>query len=217
MTLVMKSVFLFGLLIFFSCLSNAQESKKGIQNIKKIGFLYNNENEKNFIFDDEDYSYTTNKLKLQAFYNLGKWKSLDFELILQPQVQVLRHQLINEQFVLPSEENYQEKRIEFTTPKTIYLYAFELGFVMKKEVIEKLNFLITIGLGVATIDTRTERLAKGFTFIENGSLGFTYKTSDKILLYLGSNVGHVSNFDTKRPNNGYSFVGFEIGFSYLLK
>ena len=217
MTLVMKSVFLFGLLIFFSCLSNAQESKKGIQNIKKIGFLYNNENEKNFIFDDEDYSYTTNKLKLQAFYNLGKWKSLDFELILQPQVQVLRHQLINEQFVLPSEENYQEKRIEFTTPKTIYLYAFELGFVMKKEVIEKLNFLITIGLGVATIDTRTERLAKGFTFIENGSLGFTYKTSDKILLYLGSNIGHVSNFDTKRPNNGYSFVGFEIGFSYLLK
>lgn len=213
----MKSIFLFGVCVLFSYFSSAQESKNGIQNIKKVGFLYNNANEKNFIFDDKDYSYTTNTLKLQAFYNLGKWKSLDFELILQPQVQVLKHQLINEQFVLPSEENYQEKRTEFTTPKTIYLYAFELGFAMKKKVVDKLNFLITIGLGIAAIDTRTERLAKGFTFIENGSVGFSYKTSDKISLYLGSNVGHVSNFDTKRPNNGYSFVGFEIGFSYLLK
>lgn len=206
------------IVVFFSSfLSAAQASKKGILNIKKIGFLYNTAESDNFIFNDKDFTYTTNTYKIQAFYNLGSWKSLDFELIVQPQYQVLKHQLINEQFVLPSEENYQKKRTEFTTPKTMHLYAFELGFVMKKTLVKKLDFLVTIGLGLAAIDSRTERLAKGFTFIENGSLGVSYKITKKTFLYLGSNVGHVSNLDFKSPNAGFSIVGFEAGVSYLLK
>lgn len=204
-------------LFFSSLLSSAQATKKGIFNIKKIGFLYNKAHSDNFIFDDEDFTYATNTYKIQAFYNLGNWKSLDFELIVQPQYQVLKHQLINEQFVLPSEENFLEKRAEFTTPKTMHLYAFELGFVMKKALLKKLDFLITIGLGLAAIDTRTERLAKGFTFIENGSLGLSYKITKIFFLYLGSNIGHVSNLDFQSPNAGFSFVGFETGISYILK
>ena len=203
--------------VFSSFLSAAQASKKGILNIKKIGFLYNNAQSNNFIFDDKDFTYTTNTYKIQAFYNLGSWKSLSFDLIVQPQYQVLEHQLINEQFVLPSEENYQEKRTEFTTPKTMHLYAFELGFLIKKTLVKKLDFLVTIGLGLGAIDSRTERLAKGFTFIENGSLGVSYKITKKTFLYLGSNVGHVSNLDFQTPNAGFSIVGFEAGVSYVLK
>jgi hypothetical protein len=198
-------------------LSSAQEPKKAILNIKKIGFLYNYAVSDNFIFDDKDFTYATNTYKIQAFYNVGSWKSLDFELIVQPQYQVIQHQLINEQFVLPSEENYKEKRTEFTTPKTMHLYAFELGFVIKKTLLQKLEVLVTLGLGLAAIDTRTERLAKGFTFIENGSLGFSYKITNTTFLYVGSNIGHVSNLDFQSPNAGFSFVGFEAGISYLLK
>ena len=58
---------------------------------------------------------------------------------------------------------------------------------------------------------------RDFTFIENGSLGFSYALLPKTFLYLGANIGHVSNFDTKEPNNGYSFVGFEVGLSYCIK
>ena len=213
----MKIIFLFITLLFILTNITAQESKKGLFNIKKVGFLYNKANEKNFIFDDKDFSYSTNTYKLQAFYNLGTWKSLKFELILQPQMQILEHQLLNKQFVLPSEENYQEKRIEFTTPKTMHLYAFELGFVIKKKILNRLDYLIKIGLGIANIDTRTERLAKGFTFIENATLGLSYNLADKTFLSIGSNIGHVSNLDTQKPNNGYSFVGFEIGISYVIK
>ena len=206
------------LILFLSpLLSSAQEPKKGILNIKKIGFLYNYAVSDNFIFDDKDFTYATNTYKIQAFYNVGSWKSLDFELLVQPQYQVIQHQLINEQFVLPSEENYKEKRTEFTTPKTMHLYAFELGFVIKKTLLQKLDVLVTLGLGLATIDTRTERLAKGFTFIENGSLGFSYKITNTTFLYVGSNIGHVSNLDFQSPNAGFSFVGFEAGISYLLK
>ena len=106
----MKIIFLFITLLFGLTIITAQESKKGLFNIKKVGFLYNNTNDKNFIFDDKDFSYSTNIYKLQAFYNLGTWKSLKFELILQPQIQILEHQLLNKYFVLPSEKNYQEKK-----------------------------------------------------------------------------------------------------------
>ncbi|WP_240915409.1 acyloxyacyl hydrolase [Polaribacter sp. 20A6] len=205
--------------LFFTLIYSlkAQENKKGILNIKKVGVLYNTVNANNFIFEDEDYKYTSKTLKLQAFYNLGKWRSFDFELIVQPQIQVIKHQLLNSYFVLPSEENFEDKIIEFTTPKTMHLYAFELGFVIKREIVKNLDFQFTAGLGVATIDTRTERLAKGFTFLENASLGFSYKTTKKTALYIGSNIGHISNLDFQSPNNGYTFLGFEVGVSYIIE
>ncbi|MFY0604237.1 MAG: acyloxyacyl hydrolase [Flavobacteriaceae bacterium] len=79
---------------------------------------------------------------------------------------------------------------------------------------KKLHTEITVGLGFAYIDTRTERLAKGFTFIENGSLGISYQTSDKTSIYIGGNIGHVSNFEFQQPNDGYNVLGYEIGFRY---
>jgi hypothetical protein len=212
---MIKKQHLFLILCFTFFTLKAQETKRGILNIKKIGFLYNYANEDNILFDDVDYIYSTNTLKLQVFYDLGTWKNWGIELIVQPQIQSIKHQMTNPYFVLPSEEDYQNKIIEFTTPKTMHLYAFELGFVLKRELIKNLDFRITGGLGVATINTRTERLAKGFTFIENGSLGFSYKTTKKTALYIGSNIGHVSNLDFKTPNNGYTFLGFEVGITYL--
>jgi hypothetical protein len=215
--LIMIYKLLFFIVLFSPLSSASQASKRGILKLKKIGFLYTNAASNNFIFEDKDFTYTTNTYKLQAFYKLATYKSLEFELILQPQIQVLSHQLYNRFFVLPTEENFQEKIKEFTTAKTMHLYAFELGFSLKKELLKKLDVVLTAGLGLATIDTRTERLAKGFTFIENASLGVSYELATKAFLYVGTAIGHVSNFDTKRPNNGYSFVGFELGFSYLIE
>ncbi|WP_231874691.1 acyloxyacyl hydrolase [Polaribacter atrinae] len=211
-----KKKYLFFLFFILIYSLKAQENKKGILNIKKVGVLYNKANVKNFIFEDKDYKYSSNTLKLQVFYNLGEWKSFDIELIVQPQVQVIKHQLLNSYFILPTEENFEDKIIEFTTPKTMHLYAFELGFVLKREVIKNLDFQFTAGLGIATIDTRTERLAKGFTFLENASLGLSYKTTQKTALYIGSNIGHISNLDFKSPNSGYTFLGLELGISYIL-
>ena len=68
-----KKKFLFLLLPFTLFTLKAQETKKGILNIKKIGFLYNNADESNFLFNDKDYSYSTDTYKLQAFYRLGNW------------------------------------------------------------------------------------------------------------------------------------------------
>ena len=136
---------------------------------------------------------------------------------MQPQVQFLKHQLINEQFITPDQENYLEKRTEFTKAKMMNLYGLEFGFGAKKEITEKLNLQGTISLGLSFIDTRTERLTKGFTFIENFSLGFSYKIVKNSYLYIGTNFGHVSNLNFQKPNDGYNVLGIEIGYSYVLE
>jgi|TARA_B110000977_G_scaffold72736_1_gene98485 hypothetical protein len=56
-------------------------------------------------------------------------------------------------------------------------------------------------------------LPKGFTFIENISLGLSYKITDNTFLYVGTNVGHISNLDYQMPNTGFSVIGFEAGIS----
>lgn len=211
----MKKVLL--VFIFSTLMCTAQQTKKGILNFKKIGFLYNNVDEDSFLSADKDYTYTADVYKFQVFYDLGKWKSLDFDLIVQPQKQTIKHQLINEQFVTPDEDNYEAKRAEFTALKSINLYGLEIGLLIEQKIFEKLNAQVTLGLGLATINKRTERLAKGFTFIENASLGLSYKPFKKAFIYFGGNIGHVSNLDTQQPNSGYTFAGYEFGFSYLLK
>ncbi len=204
------------MLLFVVLLSFSQEKKKTSLKPYKVGFLYNFGVNENFIFNDVDYTYSTNTYKTQAFYKLGSWKNIDIEMIVQPQIQFLKHQLINEQFVTPDQENYLEKRTEFTKAKTLNLYGMELGFAAKKKVSEKLDIQGTISLGFSFIDKRTERLAKGFTFIENFSLGFSYKTLKNCYLYLGTNFGHVSNLNFQKPNDGYNILGLEIGYSYIL-
>ncbi|MDP5105260.1 MAG: acyloxyacyl hydrolase [Polaribacter sp.] len=212
----MLKTFLLTFLLFFFISLNAQEKNESILKPAKIGFLYNFGTNENFIFNDVDYTYATNTLKAQAFYNLGTWKNLNFELIVQPQVQFLKHQLINESFVLETEENYVEKRAEFTKPKTMNLYGLEFGFAVKKRLTDKLDFQGTVSLGFSYIDTRTERIAKGFTFIENFSVGFSHQIFTNSFMYLGTNFGHVSNLNFQQPNNGYNILGLEIGYSYIL-
>ena len=209
--------FTFLILFFTSVNYFSQTEKKSFLKPSKVGFLLNFGTNENFIFDDVDYKYNTKTYKAQAFYELGNWKNLKLELIVQPQVQFIKHQLINEQYVLPDEENYLEKRAEFTQLKKINLYALEFGLAIKKRLNTKLDLQGTISLGFSYIDKRTERVAKGFTFIENFSLGFSHQTFKNSFIYLGTNFGHVSNLNFQLPNDGYNILGLEIGYSYFIK
>lgn len=213
----MKVKVLFSFFILNACISFSQDKKSSKLKPYKIGFLYNYGTNENFINDDPDYTYSTRTYKNQAFYKLGNWKKLHFELIIQPQIQFLKHQLINEWYVTPDQENFQDKIIEFTQSKNIHLYALEFGFAAKKEIFKNIDFQGTISLGFSYIDKRTERLAEGFTFIENFSLGFSYNILKNSYLYIGSNFfGHVSNLNFQKPNDGYNILGLEIGISYKL-
>jgi hypothetical protein len=154
-------------------LVNGQE-KKTKPSVNKIGFIYSSAKQNNILFFDKDYDYKTNVYKFQLFYLLRKGKNWDINLIVQPQYQRAQHQLLNEQFITPDEENFELLREKFTQKKDISLYAFELGFQLRKLVFKNISFEATLGLGAGYISLESERLAKGFTFIENVSLGLVH-------------------------------------------
>lgn len=209
-------ILFFSLLIGYSAFGQKIIPKKNHFSPYKVGFVYSLGNEKNFLFDDDDYYYQSEVFKAQIYYLLTNWKGFVVDLVFQPQVQHLRHQLLNEQFVLPTEVNYLDRRTRFTNKKNMSLLAFETAFQVDKKLFHRLYAFIRIGLGIAFIDTETERLAKGFTFIENGSLGFHFLISNKLSLQVHAGVGHVSNFDLQQPNSGYNTVNSGIGFAFLL-
>lgn len=213
---MLRNVIVISFLLLFGVINAQDKIKKSVLIPNSLGILYNFTTEDNFLFNDPDYRYQAHVLKLQGFYSLRKWNNSGVELIVQPQIHKIQHQLINEQFVLPSESNYLEKRLEFTTPKTITLVGLEFAISFRQRLFSKLDAVFNGGAGIAHIDRRTERLAKGFTFIENLSLGFDYQILKKSSITTSMQFGHVSNFDIQQPNSGYSTMGFEIGIRSFL-
>lgn len=195
---------------------NKEHKRFNIFKPQQIGVLYNKAAEDNFLFNDSDYTYETNVIKCQFFYDLYTPNSTwNLNLIIQPQFQLIQHQLLNLHFVTPETPNYVALRERYLKEKSMLLYAFEIGFQIRKPIIKKLFGEVILGLGGGYIDTETERLASGFTFIENISAGLAYNF-DNVEIYGGVQIGHISNFNIQMPNSGYNVLGFEIGFRYGL-
>ena len=71
-------------------------------------------------------------------------------------------------------------------------------------------------VGPAIIDTETERLAKGFTFMENFGLGIRYELLADFFIELKPNLNHVSNARIQLPNSGYNVLNLEFGLSWKI-
>ena len=203
------------LMLFFYSLVNSQE-KKINSSLNKVGFLFSSAKQNNILFFDKDYDYKTNVYKFQLFYSIQNGENWDVNLILQPQFQKAQHQLLNEQFITPDEEDFEFLREKFTQKKDILLYAFEVALQLRKSIIKNISFEASLGLGAGYISLESERLAKGFTFIENVSLGLAHKIN-KSEFFLATTVGHVSNFNIQKPNSGYNILGFELGYRIFIK
>lgn len=184
--------------------------------LNKVGIFYNAAKQNNFLFTDRDYNYKTNLLKFQFYYQLNNNKNWRLNLVAQPQIQSIEHQLLNEYFITPENVNFEYYREKFTQKKHISLYAFELGLQISKLLFKNVSFEAMLGLGAGYIDVETERLARGFTFIENVSLGLA-RSLKKSEIYMGSNFGHISNFNIQLPNSGYNILGLEIGYRIFIQ
>jgi len=206
--------------LIFICLTSTlygQKLGKGLRSPTKFGIQFTQGNERSFLFDDPDYFYRTNTLKLQFYYPLTQWKKLDISLIIQPQVQFIQHQLYNEQFVLPKEENYLEKRARYTKLKNASITAVEFTIDFKKQVFKQTSLFFQFGLGLAIIDTTTERLQNGFTFLENVNLGIEQTINTQFSFRVFAGLGHVSNLNFQLPNAGYNIYNTGIGILYNTK
>ena len=103
-------------MLFFYSLVNSQE-KKINSSLNKVGFLFSSAKQNNILFFDKDYDYKTNAYKFQLFYPIQNGENWDVNLILQPQFQKAQHQLLNEQFITPDEEDFEFLREKIYSKK----------------------------------------------------------------------------------------------------
>ncbi len=209
-----RNLFIAGVFICFSfsCFSQAKRSRLTPD---AIGIYYGLGNEDNLLFDDTDYLYKTQYLKASFEYALNK-KKYRWTLAVQPQIHFLKHQLLNPFFVRNFEENFEENRLIFSKLKSMQLYALEFEISVRRNLFKKLEVSAFFGFGPAIIDTQTERLAKGFTFIENIGLGVHYNLCKQLFLEFRPTFNHVSNAGIQLPNSGYNVLNLEVGVSWNL-
>lgn len=212
----MKNIPFRFLLIFLilASVSFGQEEQKF--KLLKSGFQINRNDRDNFYFSNKDYSFSIYSIKFQRFYEVKKFKNWAFNIVLQPQFQYIEHKLLNKFFIRPDDFNgdYLAYREKLTQLKNFSFYAIELGFQLTRPLYKTLNFEFTAGLGAGYIDFSTERVARGFTFVENLSIGLS-KTFTNNEIYLGLVFNHISNFGIQKPNSGYNTIGYEFGYRFF--
>ena len=116
----------------------------------------------------------------------------------------------------PSDENYEENRILFTRLKSMQLYALQFELLAKWKFLKKLDGYVFFAIGPGIIDTETERLTQGFTFIENIGVGLSYSISEQLLFDIKPSYNHISNAQIQLSNSGYNSLNIEVGLSLRL-
>jgi len=166
-------------------------------------------------FKNRNYTFENHFYKLQVQYKLKKTKHFQYELLIQPEVNFAKHQLLNFYFVKPETPDYVEKRAAYTKLKDIHEYVLNLGFVVRKPITEVISVYALASIGPLITDTETERMSEGFAFADVFALGLSFKVY-KLQLDIRPSIRHVSNAGLGTDNAGYNTRNIEFGVLYSL-
>ncbi|WP_299135000.1 acyloxyacyl hydrolase [uncultured Tenacibaculum sp.] len=210
----MKLYFFFFFSFFLIFKVKSQEEQKKNATIL-IGLNYGKSFQDIFPFNDPDYLYKNQFLKIQINYLLKQNRNFSYELLVEPSLYFSEHQLLNKYFVTPG-PNYIEKRERFTKRKLFKEYAINVGIVVRYRLLNNFStyFLGSIGPMISAVDT--ERLKKGFAFSDVLGVGFSYKQKE-LLFDFRLTLRHNSNANLYFPNKGHNSIGFESGVSFEIK
>ena len=167
-------------------------------------------------FNNSNYNYQTTSIKCQLRHEMASSKSAILELLVEPGFYIVNHQLLNEDFIEPSEPDFLEKRQRFTRKRTFYEYAIQLGMMVRFDMMDKLNPYILASIGPMISSAETERLKKGFAFSSIFGIGSFYRV-ESIYLSFGFLLRHNSNANLSQPNAGHNSVGIELGLSVPIR
>ncbi|MDP5200106.1 acyloxyacyl hydrolase [Flavobacterium sp. DG2-3] len=176
-----------------------------------LGFNYGFGSE----FNNRNYTFTNHFYKLQIYYKLKETKHFQYQILVQPEINFGKHQLLNFYFVKPETPNYQQKRDEYTQLKDVREYVLNCGFLIRKPIDKVCSFYILGSIGPMITDTETERMSKGFAFADVLALGFTTRYHE-FRFDIRPSVRHVSNAGLGSSNAGYNTKNIEFGISYQL-
>ncbi|QSW89980.1 acyloxyacyl hydrolase [Flavobacterium endoglycinae] len=173
-----------------------------------LGFNYGFGSE----FSNTDYTFTNHFYKVQLYYTIKETRNFKYEILVQPEINFGKHQLLNFYFVKPETPNFEEKRAEYTKLKDVREYVLNLGFLIRKPISKTCSFYVLGSVGPMITDTETERMSEGFAFADVFAIGFSFKVN-KIAFDIRSEVRHVSNAGLGSKNAGYNTKNIEFGVS----
>lgn len=166
-------------------------------------------------FKNKNYTYTNQHLKFQVYYKIKDTKNFKYEFVLQPELNLAKHQLLNLYFVKPDEPDYLTKREKYTKLKNIKEYILNVGFLVRKPIFKSASIYVLGSIGPMITDTKTERLSKGFAFADVLAIGFTFKVNS-VTFDIRPNIRHISNAGLQKTNSGYNTQNIDFGFLFLL-
>lgn len=199
--------FLIFVLLLSFCVVNGQQQKQRLQ----LGLAYGLGDE----LRDKDYTYTNSFYKIHLGYTFKTDTHFRYEVVLQPEVNFGKHQLLNKYFVQPHEPDYEALREEYTKRKDVHDYILNIGIVVRAPILKSLDIYLLGSIGPMITDTETERLSKGFAFSDVIALGISLKTHT-LYFDLRPSLRHVSNGGFQGSNAGFNTKNVEFQISYVL-
>ena len=177
-----------------------------------IGLNYGRASQSIFPFDNPNYSYETQYLKLQIRNSILKKSAIQLNLLIEPSFYIARHQLLQESFIQPTTPDYLELRKKFSRKRTFYEYALNVGIMARLLPQSMISPYLLGSIGPMLSSSDTERLKKGFAFSDILGLGLLYRINSSYV-DLRITLRHNSNANLATPNSGHNSVGLELGFS----
>lgn len=166
-------------------------------------------------FNNTDYTFDNHFYKLQLYCRIKETRNFKFEILVQPEINFGKHQLLNLYFVKPETPDFEQKRIEYMQLKDVREYVLNVGFLIRKPIEKMYSCYILGSVGPMISDTETERMSKGFAFADVLAVGFTVDY-DRFQLDIRPSLRHVSNAGLGSSNAGYNTKNIELGISYQL-
>lgn len=199
---------IFTVVLLFAVLNiNAQQKSSDF----RIGMSYGFGSE----FNNTDYTFTNHFYKAQLYYRLKKTRNFEYDILVQPEINFGKHQLLNLYFVKPETPNFEQKRVEYMQLKNVHEYVLNLGFMVRKPIGKVFSCYVLGSIGPMITDTETERMSKGFAFADVLAVGFT-AAYDQFQLDIRPSLRHVSNAGLGSSNAGYNTKNVEFVISYQL-
>ncbi|WP_289665877.1 acyloxyacyl hydrolase [Flavobacterium panacagri] len=204
----MSQKWIFFIILLFTLMRfKAQE----INNKGRIGVNYGFGRE----FNNKDYTFTNRFYKVQLYYKLKETGSFQYEVLIQPEVNFGKHQLLNLYFVKPEVFNFEQKRIEYMRLKNVNEYVLNIGFLVRKPISKIFSCYALGSIGPMLADAETERMSKGFAFADVFAVGFTLDYKE-LQFDVRPSLRHVSNAGLGSSNAGYNSKNIEFGISCQL-
>lgn len=175
-----------------------------------VGFAYGTGSE----LRSKDYTFVNNFYKVQFAYLLKEGRHFGYDLVVQPEINFAKHQLLNPYFVQPHEPNYEQLREEYTKLKQIRDYILNAGVKVRKSLTKHTGIYLLGSIGPMVTDTESERLSKGFAFSDVIAIGFSLK-SERVVFDVQPGLRHVSNGGLQKSNAGINTKNIE--FSVVFK